>query len=55
MDVGGTHVTVAHVDVGARRLLPDRSFREPLDGDGSVDEIPSASSPRSVASTFVPP
>ncbi|MEY9871706.1 glucokinase [Streptacidiphilus sp. MAP12-33] len=42
MDVGGTHVTAAQVDVESRALRGGRSFREPLDGDGSADAIVSA-------------
>ncbi|MGW1878957.1 ROK family protein [Streptomyces sp. NPDC001975] len=42
LEVGGTHVTAARVDVGTRRLRSGRSFREPLDGDGSAEEILSA-------------
>lgn len=42
MDVGGTHVTAASVDVETRSLRSGRSFREPLDGDGSAEEILSA-------------
>ncbi|SEM19551.1 ROK family protein [Streptacidiphilus jiangxiensis] len=42
MDVGGTHVTAAHVDVGTRTLHRGRSFREPLDGDGSADAVVAA-------------
>ncbi|WP_043671215.1 ROK family protein [Streptomyces xylophagus] len=42
LEVGGTHVTAARVDVGTRALLYGRSFREPLDGDGGTEEILSA-------------
>jgi glucokinase len=42
MDVGGTHVTVARVDVETRIILNAQSFREPLDGEGSAEEILSA-------------
>ncbi|MFG3025581.1 ROK family protein [Streptomyces sp. NPDC048254] len=42
LEVGGTHVTAARVDIGTRRLRSGRSFREPLDGDGSAEEILSA-------------
>ncbi|MFD3583194.1 ROK family protein [Streptomyces sp. NPDC058683] len=42
LEVGGTHVTAAPVDIATRRLLSGRSFREPLDGDGSAEEIVSA-------------
>lgn len=39
MDIGGSHVTAANVDLQSRGILPGQSFREPLDGDGSADEI----------------
>ncbi|WP_344670718.1 ROK family protein [Catenulispora yoronensis] len=41
MDVGGTHVTAARVDVRDWVVggSDGRSFREPLDGDGSAEEI----------------
>jgi len=42
LEVGGTHVTSACVDLGTRGLRSGRSFREPLDGDGSAEEILSA-------------
>ncbi|MFI6408450.1 ROK family protein [Streptomyces sp. NPDC050548] len=42
LEVGGTHVTSACVDIGTRGLRSGRSFREPMDGDGSADEILSA-------------
>ncbi|MEZ0067334.1 glucokinase [Streptacidiphilus sp. MAP12-20] len=42
MDVGGTHVTAAIVDLQTRSLPLGRSIREPLDGDGSAEEIVSA-------------
>ncbi len=42
MDVGGTHVTAARVAVETRSILPGQLFREPLDADGSPDEIVSA-------------
>lgn len=42
MDVGGTHVTAASVAVETRSILRGQSFREPLDADGSTDEILSA-------------
>ncbi|MGW1091846.1 ROK family protein [Streptomyces sp. NPDC002596] len=39
MDVGGTHVTTACVDMESRSLVRGQSYREPLDGDGTVTEI----------------
>jgi len=42
MDVGGTHVTAARVDVTSRSIVNGESFREPLDGQGSAAEILSA-------------
>lgn len=42
LEVGGTHVTAACVDIGTRSLRSGRSFREPLDGDGSTEDIVSA-------------
>ena len=39
MDIGGSHVTAANVDLHSRGIVPGQSFREPLDGDGSADEI----------------
>ncbi|MGW7425649.1 ROK family protein [Streptomyces sp. NPDC054813] len=42
LEVGGTHVTAARVDIGTRSLRAGRSFREPLDGHGSAEEILSA-------------
>jgi len=42
MDIGGTHATAASVDIESRTIHPGRSFREPLDGDGTADEILSA-------------
>ncbi|WP_217553761.1 ROK family protein [Streptomyces sp. GbtcB6] len=42
LEVGGTHVTAASVDVGSRALREDRSFREAMDGDGSAEDIVSA-------------
>ncbi|WP_406464486.1 ROK family protein [Streptomyces sp. NBC_01622] len=42
LEVGGTHVTSACVDIGTRGLRSGRSFREPMDGDGSAEEILSA-------------
>ncbi|MFG2044555.1 ROK family protein [Dactylosporangium sp. NPDC048998] len=42
MDVGGTHVTAATVDVTTRGILNGQWFREPLNGDGGAEEIMSA-------------
>ncbi|MFF4753230.1 ROK family protein [Streptomyces sp. NPDC002514] len=42
MEVGGTHVTAAGVDLGARSLRSGRSFREVVDGDGSTGDFVSA-------------
>jgi glucokinase len=42
MDVGGSHVTAANVDVQSRGVVPGQLFREPLDGDGSAGEIVAA-------------
>ncbi|GAA2591076.1 ROK family protein [Dactylosporangium fulvum] len=42
LDIGGTHVTAAGVDVSTRSILSGRWFREPLDGDGSAEKILSA-------------
>lgn len=42
MDVGGTHVTAAKVDLGSRSVVAGQSFREPLNADGSAEEILSA-------------
>ncbi|MEV6925316.1 ROK family protein [Dactylosporangium sp. NPDC051485] len=42
MDVGGTHVTAARVDVPARSILSGQCLRAPLDGDGSAAAILSA-------------
>jgi len=42
MDIGGSHVTAANVDLHSRSILPGQSFREPLDGDGSAAEIVAA-------------
>jgi glucokinase len=39
MDIGGTHVSAATVDVETWRVLPGQSFHEPLDADGRADEI----------------
>jgi len=42
MDVGGTHVTAANVDLSHCRLVPGQLSREPLDGDASATEIVAA-------------
>ncbi|MEV7391616.1 ROK family protein [Streptomyces sp. NPDC091215] len=42
LEVGGTHVTAATVDVEGRSLRSGRSFRAPVDGDGSAEDIVSA-------------
>jgi glucokinase len=42
MDIGGSHVTAANVDLQNRGIVPGQSFREPLDGDGSAGEIVAA-------------
>ncbi|MET9381733.1 ROK family protein [Streptomyces sp. NPDC002928] len=42
LEVGGTHVTAASVDIETRSLRFGRSFREVVDGDGSAEEILSA-------------
>ena len=39
MDIGGTHVSAANVDLEARTVLPGQSFREPLTGDASASEF----------------
>jgi glucokinase len=39
MDIGGTHVTAAVVDVEARSPMPGRVVREPLDSTGDAEEI----------------
>ena len=39
MDIGGTHVSVANVDVPRRTILPGQSFRAPLDSHASADGI----------------
>ena len=39
MDIGGTHVTAANVNLETRAVLPGQSFRSPLDGDAGADEI----------------
>ena len=42
MDVGGSHVTAANVNLRSRGVVPGQLFREPLDGDGSASEIVAA-------------
>lgn len=42
MDIGGTHVAAANVDLAGRRVLPGQTAREPLDAGGSAEEILSA-------------
>ncbi|WP_370370149.1 ROK family protein [Catenulispora sp. GP43] len=42
MDVGGTHVTAAMVEPRSRSVVAGQSFREPLNADGSAEEILSA-------------
>lgn len=39
MDVGGTHVTTARVDIATRAILDGQSFREPLDSHASAEQI----------------
>jgi glucokinase len=39
MDVGGTHVSVANVDLRTRAILPGQSMRLPLDGDAGADQF----------------
>ena len=42
MDVGGSHVTAANVDLQCHSVVPGQLFRQPLDGDGSAEEIVAA-------------
>lgn len=42
MDVGGSHVTAANVDLRSRGVVPGQVFRQPLDGGGSAEEIVAA-------------
>jgi glucokinase len=42
MDIGGTHVSVANVNLEARSVLTGQSFREPLNADASAGEFVSA-------------
>jgi glucokinase len=39
MDIGGTHVSAASVEVETWRILRGQMFREPLNANGSADEI----------------
>lgn len=39
IDIGGTHVTVAHVDLESRTVVAGRSYREPLDSHADAEEI----------------
>jgi glucokinase len=39
MDIGGTHVTAARVDLRRRTILPGQSARVPLDADAGADEF----------------
>ena len=39
MDIGGTHVSVAHVDLETRSILPGESARVPLDSDAGAEEF----------------
>jgi predicted NBD/HSP70 family sugar kinase len=42
MDIGGSHVTAANVELASRRVLAEEISREPLDADGGAEEIVSA-------------
>ncbi|OKL38678.1 ROK family protein [Pontibacter flavimaris] len=42
VDIGGSHITAATVDMESRTLLPQTQVREPIHGDGSVEEIMTA-------------
>lgn len=42
MDIGGSHVAAANVDLETGRVVPGQSSREPLDGAGSAGEIVAA-------------
>ena len=42
MDIGGSHVTAANVDLPNRTVVPGQSFREPLDSHGSAEQIVAA-------------
>jgi glucokinase len=39
MDVGGTHVSAANVDLGTRSILPGQSARLPLDSQAGIAEF----------------
>ena len=39
MDIGGTHVTAANVDLESRAILPGQQCLAQLDSDGTADEI----------------
>lgn len=39
LEIGGTHVTAANVAVDSRSVRPGQMVREPLDSDGSAEEI----------------
>jgi glucokinase len=39
MDIGGTHVSAANVDVLRRAVLPGQSFRAPLNSHAPADEV----------------
>ena len=39
MDVGGTHVSAANVDLSTRTILPGQSVRSPLDSNAGVEEF----------------
>lgn len=42
LEIGGTHVTAALVDLGERCVVPGSAHRRPLDGHGSAERIVSA-------------
>ncbi len=42
LEVGGTHVTAAVVDLGAGSVVPGSVRRDPLDGSGSAEQIVAA-------------
>jgi len=42
MDIGGSHVTAATVELATRSVRPGETSREPLDAAGSAEEIVSA-------------
>jgi glucokinase len=39
MDIGGTHVSAANVDLTTRAILPGQHVRVPLDGDVTADQF----------------